>query len=87
MSNGKELQSTLKSKVESCKQFTVILEPDQDTPEWWAGAPSVLISNDETFYLAARMREGNSPRGHRGYENRILQSIDGESFTLSYLGN
>ncbi len=60
--------------------YEVILEPDRDTPEWWAGAPSVLRTDDGTFYLAARMREGDSPRGLRGYEVRILKSADGRRF-------
>jgi len=65
--------------VSALSDYTVVLEPDHDTPEWWAGAPSVLRS-DDGFYLAARMREGNSPRGLRGYEVRILRSEDGKRF-------
>ncbi|MDQ1256128.1 MAG: hypothetical protein QG656_724 [Candidatus Hydrogenedentes bacterium] len=60
--------------------YEVILEPDENTPDWWAGAPSVWRDADGTFYLAARMREGNSPRGRRGYEIRILRSADGRRF-------
>ncbi len=60
--------------------YEVILEPDQNTPEWWAGAPSILLDDDGTFYMATRMREGDSKRGVRGYENRILKSDDGKSF-------
>ena len=60
--------------------YDVVLEPDEDTPEWWAGAPSVARADDGTFYLAARMREGNSPRGRRGYEVRLLRSRDGVAF-------
>ena len=60
--------------------YQVILEPDENTPEWWAGAPSVVRTDDGTFYLAARMREGVSPRGLRGYEIRILRSRDGIHF-------
>ena len=60
--------------------YEVILEPDEDVAQWWAGAPSVLLTDDGTFYLAARMREGRSPRGRRGYEIRILQSADGRHF-------
>jgi len=61
--------------------YHVVLEPDQNTPEWWAGAPSVVRAPDGAFYLAARMREGNSPKGKRGYEVRILKSEDGIHFT------
>jgi hypothetical protein len=61
-------------------RYEVVLEPDEDTPEWWAGAPSVVAADDGTFYMAARMREGRSPRGKRGYEIRILKSADGRSF-------
>jgi len=66
--------------VAALSRYEVILEPDENTPEWWAGAPSVARAEDGTFYLAARMREGNSPRGKRGYENRILRSADGRHF-------
>ena len=60
--------------------YEVVLEPDENRPEWWAGAPSVVMAPDGTFYLAARMREGDSPRGKRGYEVRILKSPDGRRF-------
>ena len=66
--------------VTALADYTVVLEPDENTPEWWAGAPSVLLDDDGTFYMATRMREGNSPRGRRGYENRILKSADGRAF-------
>jgi hypothetical protein len=66
--------------VAGLSQYKVVLEPDQNIPEWWAGAPSAVLSEDGAFYLAARMREGNSPRGRRGYEIRILRSTDGHHF-------
>ncbi len=66
--------------VSAMSHYEVILEPDEDMPEWWAGAPSVVYSEDGAFYLAARMREGRSPRGRRGYEIRILKSVDGHHF-------
>ena len=66
--------------AEKFTEYTVVLEPDQDTPEWWAGAPSVLRTEGGTFFLAARMREGTSPRGRRGYEVRLLESEDGHHF-------
>jgi len=66
--------------VEALSRYDVVLEPDEDTPEWWAGAPSVVLTDDGTFYMAARMREGTSPRGRRGYEIRILKSSDGHHF-------
>ena len=71
---------TLDDIRSAMSRYEVVLEPDQDTPEWWAGAPSVLRAEDGTFYLAARMREGRSPRGKRGYEIRILRSPDGKRF-------
>lgn len=61
-------------------EYSIILQPDEDTPEWWAGAPSVALGDDGQFTLAARMREGNSPRGRRGYEVRLLRSADGVAF-------
>lgn len=66
--------------VAAMSRYHVVLEPDEDTPEWWAGAPSVVDSGEGMFYLAARMREGNSPLGKRGYEVRILESADGRGF-------
>ncbi|MBN2312104.1 MAG: hypothetical protein JXR94_24210 [Candidatus Hydrogenedentes bacterium] len=66
--------------VAGLSDYKVVLEPDENTPEWWAGAPSVVRGRDGAFYLAARMREGNSPRGLRGYEIRILRSADGREF-------
>ncbi|MDX9971641.1 MAG: hypothetical protein RBU21_01485 [FCB group bacterium] len=61
--------------------YTVILEPDKNEPEWWAGAPSVVRGEDGTFWLACRMRTGEGQRGLRGYEIRILRSDDGIHFT------
>jgi len=61
-------------------QYDVVLEPDENEPEWWAGAPSVSRDDDGTFWLAARMRTAQSPRGLRGYEIRILRSGDGIDF-------
>ncbi len=66
--------------VNALADYQVALEPDRDIPEWWAGAPSVARDDDGVFYLAARMREGDSPRGRRGYEVRLLRSDDGLRF-------
>jgi len=57
-----------------------VLRPDRDEPEWWAGAPSLAIGPDGRTYMAVRMREAISPRGRRGYEVRILESVDGVAF-------
>lgn len=70
----------LNNVAEQLARYQVVLEPDEDTPEWWAGAPSVVRGADGTFYLAARMREGQSAKGQRGYEIRILESADGRDF-------
>lgn len=65
----------------SLKEYKTILEPDENSPNWWAGAPSVVYDQKHNkFYLAARMREGKSERGRRGYEVRILESEDGIHF-------
>lgn len=60
--------------------YHTVLEPDRDEPEWWAGAPSVCRGPDGVLWMACRMREGDSPRGLRGYEIRILRSDDGVHF-------
>jgi len=59
------------------RECEVILEPDRDKPEWWAGAPFVARDKTGTFWLACRMRTADSLRGLRGYEIRILRSSDG----------
>lgn len=61
-------------------EYSVILEPDKNEPEWWAGAPSVVRGNDGVFWMACRMRTADAPRGLRGYEIRILRSVDGSRF-------
>lgn len=60
--------------------YEVILKPDTEAPEWWAGAPSVLRDPGGTFWMACRMRSPEAPRGKRGYEVRILRSRDGVTF-------
>jgi len=69
--------TSLKKQFE---EYSVVLAPDRDEPDWWAGAPSVARAADGTFYLAARMREALSPPGYRGYDIRILRSEDGIHF-------
>lgn len=60
--------------------YKVILEPDRDEPDWWAGAPSVVRDKQGVFWMAARMRTADAPYGLRGYEIRILRSEDGLHF-------
>lgn len=72
-----ELFGKLLSRFE---RHDVILRPDKNEPEWWAGAPSVARGEDGTFWLVARMRTADSQRGLRGYEIRILRSSDGVRF-------
>ena len=62
------------------QEFQTILKPDQEEPEWWAGAPSVVRDPTGVFWMACRMRTAESPRGLRGYEIRILRSEDGITF-------
>ncbi len=69
--------SLIKSNL---SKFTIVLEPDKNEKDWWAGAPSVVHANNGLFYLTARMRESISPRGRRGYEIKILESQDGIHF-------
>lgn len=67
------------------QQYDVILEPDENAPEWWAGAPSVVRDESGTFWLACRMRRPDAPRGLRGYEIRLLRSDDGVHFQLAHV--
>ena len=62
------------------EQYDVILGPDKDEADWWAGAPSVVRDPKGIFWLACRMRTAEGPRGRRGYEIRILRSEDGRNF-------
>ena len=63
--------------------YVVVLKPDKDEAEWWAGAPSVTRGADGIFWMACRMRMAEAPRGRRGYEIRILKSSDGEHFDVA----
>jgi hypothetical protein len=60
--------------------YEIILQPDKKASEWWAGAPSVVRDSTGVFWMAARMRSPEYPRGLRGYEIRILRSTDGIHF-------
>ncbi|MDX1283973.1 MAG: hypothetical protein R3182_03130, partial [Draconibacterium sp.] len=66
--------------AEKFNSYDVILKPDKDEAEWWAGAPSVVRDDDGVFWMAARMRSPEHPRGLRGFEIRILRSENGISF-------
>ncbi len=84
---GRDLPGTLPTTGDSFgdipagfREYRVILEPDKNEAEWWAGAPSVTRDKTGTFWLACRMRTADSPRGLRGYEIRILRSSDGIRF-------
>jgi len=66
------------------EKYEVILEPDQNAAEWWAGAPSVVREANGVFWLACRMRTADAPRGLRGYEIRILKSEDGIHFQKAH---
>ncbi len=37
-------------------KYDVILDPDKNAPEWWAGAPSVIRDQKGVFWMACRMR-------------------------------
>lgn len=65
-------------------EYQVVLEPDKNEPEWWAGAPSVVRDDQGDFWMACRMRTADAPRGLRGYEIRILQSSDGVHFRQAH---
>lgn len=78
----REVRALFEDLVAAMARYEVVLEPDENVSEWWAGAPSVTLAEDGTFYLAARMRENKSPKGKRGYEIRILKSADGRRFEV-----
>ncbi|MBC8184510.1 hypothetical protein H8E88_25730 [candidate division KSB1 bacterium] len=75
-----QVAETLLSINQKFNEFEVILEPDKNAPEYWAGAPSVVRDENGIFWLACRMRSPEYPRGLRGYEIRILKSKDGIHF-------
>lgn len=62
--------------------YEVVVPSPEDAPEWWAGAPSVLRDSEGVFWMAARMRTADAPRGLRGYEIQILRSEDGIDFEV-----
>jgi hypothetical protein len=79
-----EISDILGRISEKFRRYDVILEPDKDEAEWWAGAPSVVRDREGTFWMACRMRTADSPRGLRGYEIRILRSDDGIDFEKAH---
>jgi len=74
------IANELSSIAEKFTSYDVVLKPDKDAPEYWAGAPSVVQDDKGIFWMAARMRSPEHPRGLRGYEIRILKSKDGIHF-------
>jgi hypothetical protein len=78
--NAADLSTRFGLVPDKFKHFDVIVEPDKNEPEWWAGAPSVVRDGKGTFWLACRMRTADAPLGLRGYEIRILRSEDGIHF-------
>ena len=38
------------------RQYDIILEPEQNAQDWWAGAPSVVRDDQGRFWMACRMR-------------------------------
>ena len=75
-----QVPESLRSVTSHFENYEVVLRPDKDAPEWWAGAPSVAIDDDGVFWMACRMRTAEAERGLRGYEIRILKSADGVHF-------
>lgn len=75
-----EVSKKMLNFSEKFKQYDVVLSPDKDEVDYWAGAPSVVRDGDGVFWMVARMRSPEHPRGLRGYEIRILRSNDGIKF-------
>lgn len=70
----------LQAAARHFEKFDVVLAPDKDEAEYWAGAPSVTRDERGFFWMAARMRSPEFPRGLRGYEVRLLRSSNGIHF-------
>lgn len=66
--------------IPDLREYDVVLEPERNECDWWAGAPSVAMGSDGTVWLACRMREAESPRGERGYAVWLLRSKDAYDF-------
>ena len=75
-----QVAEQLKTFADKFAEYDVVLKPDKDEAEYWAGAPSVVRDKDGIFWMAARMRSPEYPRGLRGYEIRLLRSEDGINF-------
>lgn len=75
-----EIPPSLKKIAVKFDNYTTVLKPDKEAAEYWAGAPSIVRDEEGTFWMAARMRSPEHPRGLRGYEIRILRSSDGIQF-------
>jgi hypothetical protein len=58
----------------------LVVPPERDEPEYWAGAPSVVRDADGVFWLAYRARSPEAPRGERGHSLVLLRSDDGLQF-------
>lgn len=57
----------------------VVVGPDDPRPGAWVGAPSAVLDDDGTWWLAYRVRE---PVGEgRGVANVVARSADGVAFT------
>lgn len=79
-----EIAKELSNIAEKFNKYEVVLKPDKDAAEWWAGAPSVVQDDNGVFWMAARMRSPEHPRGLRGYEIRILKSNNGINYKQLY---
>lgn len=75
-----QVAEQFKDITKKFKNYDVVLKPDKDLAEYWAGAPSVVRDDKGIFWMVARMRSPEHPRGLRGYEIRILKSKDGVNF-------
>ncbi len=75
-----QIAPSLKQIAQNFEKYEVILEPEKNEHDWWAGAPSVVRDEHGIFWLACRMRTADGTRGFRGYEVRILKSDDGIHF-------
>lgn len=60
--------------AEKFNNYDVVLKPDKDAPEWWAGAPSV-IQDDQGIFIHGGTQNGCGLMVSCGFMLRYLMKI------------